>query len=307
MYKHDKNSILIVDDETANHIFLTHLLGADYVLYTAKDGRDAIRKAMTVLPDLILLDIVMPDMDGYEVLAKLKNSPETHHIPVVFTTGLDSSEDEIKGLASDAADYISKPFIPEVVRLRVRNQINIVNHTRTIKLMSTTDQLTGIANRRGFDEAVSREWPRNIREKLPLSILMADVDNFKIYNETYGHPQGDAVLQLIAQILRGAAGRSVDYAARWGGEEYIVLLPNTHAQGAMDVAERIRAGIEKTPVYLPNGEPTYVTVSIGVNTVMPVNGDYIGKLIEGADLALNAAKNAGRNRVCFYESTSTNK
>jgi diguanylate cyclase (GGDEF)-like protein len=293
-----RNRILIIDDETSTHLFLTDLLSPDYDIYAAKDGQSGVRKAKELLPCLILLDIIMPGMSGFEVMAALKGAAETRDIPIVFITGLSDTEDEIKGLASDAADYIFKPFSAGIVKLRVRNLIKIVNQIRTINLLSTTDQLTGIPNRRGFDTQMLREWGRTMREGLPLSILMIDVDNFKKYNDTYGHPQGDEVLRAVAKTLTGTLARSIDYAARYGGEEFAVILPNTGLQGAMKIAEQIRANVEGLIIPLVSGEPTGVTVSIGAHTMVPSQTTLPDELIAIADKALYTAKESGRNRVC---------
>jgi len=296
-----KNSILIVDDEKSNLMVLTHLLAQEYAIYTAKDGRDAISKAENLLPDLILLDIVMPEMSGFEVLATLKNSEKTQEIPVIFITGLDSGEDEEKGLVLNAADYISKPFRPAIVKLRIRNQIQIVNQLRTIERLSMIDQLTNIPNRRSFDNRLSMEWRRAIREKTPLSIFMIDVDKFKVYNDTYGHQQGDAVLRMVADIFMRTIRRPGDFASRWGGEEFAVLLPTTDMAGAMVVAKQILANVENADMACPDGGITKVTVSIGVNSVFPNSGSSIDKFISGADDALYTAKETGRNRICQCE------
>jgi diguanylate cyclase (GGDEF)-like protein len=293
-----KNSILIVDDETPNLVVLSRILGSEYTIYTAKNGEEALEKVREYTPDLILLDIVMPVMDGYEVLNILKNNQETHRIPVIFITGLSSSEDEEKGLSLDAADYISKPFSAKIVKLRVRNQIQIVNQIRTIERMSLLDQLTGIANRRSFDEKVRVELKRAAREREPISILVMDIDKFKEFNDNYGHQQGDIVLQTASTVLQKSLRRPADFAARWGGEEFVVLLPNTPLEGALEVAEQIRANIEKEPI--PCGGLTKnVTVSIGVNALVPPhdNSDCIESFFSNADKALYKAKELGRNKV----------
>jgi len=292
------NTILLVDDETVNLMFLTNILSPEYTVYIAQDGQSAIRKAEEVSPDIILLDIIMPGMNGYEVLSVLRDKHETRDIPVIFITGLNSSKDEEKGLESDAVDYISKPFSVGIVKLRVRNQIRIINQMREINRLSVTDLLTGISNRRGFEHQMRREWGRAIREKLPISILMIDVDHFKVFNDTYGHQQGDAVLQEVAIAISRCVTRTTDFAARWGGEEFIVMLPNTEIKGALIVAENIRENIEQIPVYLPDGTTAQVTVSIGVGTTTPEPGDMNEKLISEADKALYTAKESGRNNVC---------
>ena len=260
-----KNSLLIVDDEKSNILALTRILSQAYTIYAAKNGQDAIETAAEHMPDVILLDILMPEMDGYDVLAALKGSEKTRAIPVIIITGLDSPEDEEKGLALGAADYISKPFSPAIVKLRVQNQIQILNYIYTIKNLSLLDQLTGIANRRSFDERLRLEWGRAIRTETPISILILDLDNFKTYNDTYGHMQGDMLLQAVAKLFAHELKRAGDFIARWGGEEFIALLAHTDWGGALDVAERIRMHVEDAVIPLADGHATKTTVSIGIN------------------------------------------
>jgi len=293
-----KNSILIIDDEKSNLVFLNHLLSADYSVYVSRDGKDAIKKANELLPDLILLDILMPGMDGYEVLTELKSSETTQAIPVIFITGLSSAEDEEKGLALGTADYITKPFSAAIAKLRVSNQIRMINQMRDIERLSMTDQLTGIANRRNFDQRLSAEWKRTLRAKTPISILMIDVDRFKQYNDVYGHQQGDVALQTVAAVLARTLMRPADFAARWGGEEFVTLLPATNADGALTTAERIRSNVEKSGVPLADGALTQITVSIGAFSQIPTRNDSLNSFISRADDALYAAKEMGRNRVC---------
>jgi len=293
-----KNSILIVDDEKSNLKYLNHLLGNDYSIFIAKNGQEAIEIAKSVSPDLILLDILMPGMDGYEVFSALKSYETTRDIPVIFITGLGSNEDEEKGLASGAVDYITKPFSAEVIRFRVQNQIRIINQIRAVEGLSMTDQLTGIPNRRSFDQQLNKEWRRAAREKTSIGILMMDVDRFKIYNDTYGHQQGDAALQAVATTLAKSLRRPADFAARWGGEEFAVLLPVTDIEGALNIAELIRKNIEATIILCADGTQANVTASIGANVQTPAQNDSMDEFIYNADKALYTAKETGRNRVC---------
>jgi len=295
-----KNSILIVDDELLNLKMLRSILHEEYTVLTAKDGKAAIEIAAEEKPDLILLDILMPEMDGYEVLAILKSDTETRHIPVIFITGLDSKSEEEKGLSMDAVDYIGKPFSPGIVNLRVKNQIQIVNQIRTIELLSNLDQLTQIPNRRSLDGQLLSEWGRSIRESIPLSLLMIDVDKFKVYNDTYGHLQGDMVLKMIAETIIVTLQRAGDFAARFGGEEFCVLLPGADIDGAMLVAEQIRKAIQSLEICCEDGTAGKVTISVGVYSLIPEVTDTIPDLIARADNALYAAKEAGRNCVRKY-------
>ena len=300
------NSVLIVDDTNANILALTDILKSEYTIYAAKNGQKAIELAEEFMPDVILLDIVMPEMDGYEVIARLKNSERAKDIPVIFITSLNDSGNEEKGLELGAADYISKPFSPGIVRLRAGNQIRILELIRNIERLSLEDQLTGLPNRRSFDRQIDREWKRAAREKTFLSVLLMDIDKFKVYNDTYGHQQGDAAIKSFAKTLEKTLKRPGDFCARWGGEEFIALLANTDLKNALDIAEKIRRNTEDTEVPCSNGLITKLTVSIGVNTYAPGDGNTIDNLISGADAALYAAKNKGRNMVCNYtESTGS--
>jgi diguanylate cyclase (GGDEF)-like protein len=301
MNKTKKNSVLIVDDETSNIMVLTHILSREYTIYAAKNGQDALETATEHSPDVILLDILMPGMSGYEVIAALKGSDKTRNIPVIFVTGLDNTQDEEKGLVLGAADYISKPFNDAIVKLRVLNQIKMINYIHTIGVLSLMDQLTGIPNRRSLDERLHMEWGRAIRAEKPLSILVLDLDNFKSYNDTYGHMQGDALLQAVAKIFVRELKRSMDFVARWGGEEFIALLTDTDSDGAVGVAERLRMSVERAVVPLADGRATKITLSIGIHSHIPASSDSMDDFVHRADKALYAAKKQGRNRACLYD------
>ncbi len=243
----------------------------------------------------------MPDMDGYEVISVLKSDERTRHIPVIFITGLVSIHDEEQGLALQAADYISKPFSPIVVQLRVRNQIQIISQMRTIEIISMTDQLTGIPNRRSFDSRFEIEWNRSVRDKLSLALLMIDVDHFKAYNDAYGHQQGDVALQTVAQSFSRTVKRATDFFARWGGEEFAILLSHVGESDALRMAELVRREVAEAviPEVVLGG--AHVTVSIGINIGTPTKTSLITDFIIGADSALYAAKQAGRNCVRVYD------
>jgi diguanylate cyclase (GGDEF)-like protein len=294
-----KFSILVIDDEKSNILALTGILSEDYRVLAVMDSLDAVETVLEDMPDLILLDILMPEMDGYEIITALKANEKTQHIPVIFITGLDTAEAEEKGLVLGAADYIPKPFNAAIVKIRVRNQVKILDQYRTIERISLLDQLTGIPNRRSFENRIRLEWGKAAREQMPLSLLVIDIDRFKIYNDTYGHQQGDTVLQTLAQSFSVILKRPADFAARWGGEEFTVLLPNTNPSGAMEVAEQMRHYIENMVIVL-NDTITRITLSIGVFTRMPGFSCSIDEFITNADKALYRAKNTGRNRVCCY-------
>ncbi|MCL2219690.1 MAG: diguanylate cyclase [Chitinispirillia bacterium] len=293
-----KTKILIVDDERSNIVALNHILKPTYATLVAINGESAIEIARQALPDLILLDIIMPDMTGFEVLADLKRESALRKIPVIIITALDSTEDEETGFYLGAVDYITKPFRDPIVRARVKTHLRMAEYTREIERFGMMDPLTGLPNRRSLDARVNVEWGRSVREKEPLSAFMIDVDNFKAYNDKYGHMQGDVLLQTVAAVFSKTVRRSGDFVARWGGEEFTILLPNTDKDAAISIAEQIRANVEGTIVHRPNGESTNVTVSIGVNTREPGIESTVSEFLVRADNLLYAAKREGKNRVC---------
>jgi diguanylate cyclase (GGDEF)-like protein len=261
------------------------------------DGPRALEIARTQHPDLILMDAVMPGMDGYAVCRELFASPETSDIPVIFVTGLSSPEDETRALGAGAADFISKPVNAAVVRARVRTQLTVKRQRDALRALILLDALTGVANRRAFDERLEMEWRRCGRNLLPVSLLMVDIDHFKLYNDHYGHPAGDTILVEVAGAMLRAAGRSQDLVARYGGEEFAILLPQLDAQGATGVARRLMRELEL--LNLPHAaSPTSprLTVSIGIASMVPGEHSVSADLIQVADAQLYQAKAGGRNR-----------
>jgi len=302
--------ILIVDDSRFNLEVLSRILLAvadtddpehpQYTMIRASSGSEAIEKALAEKPDLILLDIIMPGMSGFDVLAILKETEELRGIPVIIISGLADENDEEKGLSLGAVDYITKPFKNSIVIARVKTHLKIVSQMRTIERLSIIDQLTNIPNRRYFDNRIATEWKRTIREKVDISVLMIDVDHFKKFNDTYGHQQGDVVLKEVAATIKATVKRPTDIVARWGGEEFVVLLINTELDGAMIVAEQIRQGVENLKVHNINDPdvPLHVEVSIGAASMAPVAESLMEELVGDADKALYTAKETGRNKVC---------
>jgi diguanylate cyclase (GGDEF)-like protein len=299
----DRVKILVVDDEKMNIIALAHFLKPLYEIIVAVDGYSALEAAKKHAPDIILLDIIMPDMNGFDVLVKLKDSAETMNIPVIFITGLSNAGDEEKGLLLGAVDYITKPFNKSVVKARIKTQLKMLEYIHTIERLCMLDALTGLPNRRGFDTRMNVEWGRASREKNSLGLIMLDIDKFKIYNDTYGHPQGDILLQSVADIISKTHNRSTDFASRWGGEEFIVLLPDTDLEGTINIAEQIRINIMNTFVQCADGTSTSTTVSLGAVSTVPSDKDSAAGFIAEADKLLYAAKKNGRNRVCSPLST----
>lgn len=292
------HTVLVVDDEKQNRSLLAELLNDDCRIVLAKSGTQALERTREQQPDLILLDVLMPDMSGYHVIQALKNDDATRHIPVIFISALDSTADEERGLDLGAVDYITKPFHPSIVRKRVRNHLQSIHQRHLLENLAMIDSLTEIANRRRYDVALENEWRRCARSGSPLSLAIIDVDHFKAYNDHLGHAQGDRVLHRIAQTLSGFVNRPGDLVARYGGEEFVVLLPNTDARSAAHIANDIRAGVEAVQLPHPASPISrHVTVSLGGMTVTPSGGQVDPRFFQEADTALYAAKAEGRNRA----------
>ena len=294
-----KPTILIVDDLPENIDILGAALGDAYQIKIALDGEKAIEIAHSAQPDLILLDIMMPGMDGYQVCQMLKRDAATQNIPIVFVTALWSVDDEERGLNLGAIDYLIKPISPPIVRARVRNHINLKIKSDLLESLAMLDGLTNIPNRRNFNEAAEIEWKRALRAQAPLGLIMADIDFFKNYNDTYGHGAGDNCLRLVAATLaEEGIFRPGDLVARYGGEEFIALLPDTDAEASAMLSERFRRAIEalKIPHQNSSAAPS-VTVSVGFASLTPNTGNSLEQLLEAADRQLYQAKAAGRNCV----------
>jgi len=296
-----KHTLLVIDDSELNILALTRILETDYSVVVARSGNEGVETAKEVAPDVIILDIIMPDIDGYETIKILKKNVSTRKIPVIFITAMTKSEDEEKGLALGAADYITKPFSKEIVKLRVQNQVRMLDYISTIEQLSRIDQLTGLHNRRSFHERLTSEWKLAVRESTTISVLIMDVDHFKHCNDTYGHLLGDTILQKVAKELSKSARRPTDFVARWGGEEFIMLLPKTESENALMVAEFIRKNVEDMVVTFNDGRQTSVTISIGVNSNTPTVECAVYEFLHYADKALYAAKSNGRNMVVVHE------
>ncbi|MGY6586776.1 MAG: diguanylate cyclase [Wenzhouxiangella sp.] len=299
-----QQTVLVVDDEPTNIHALGSLLADDYKVLVANSGVKALRileDDQRALPDLILLDIQMPEMDGYEVCRRLKDYPRTSMIPIIFVTARDSVHDEEHGLSLGAVDYIIKPFSPAIVRARVATQMRLKRQIGLLEKYALLDGLTGIPNRRHFDDLLEREIKRSVRDRAPLSIIMIDIDHFKSFNDCYGHRAGDQCLQKVVQALDSPLARPGDQICRYGGEEFVAVLPGTHEKGARTVAETMRAAVEALSItHEYSSAAPVVTVSLGTATLDPMgNADARGeKLLQQADEALYAAKKSGRNRIC---------
>ena len=325
----NKGTILIVDDSLTNlGVLFNFLSEAGFTVLLARDGASAIHKAHSACPDVILLDIIMPGLDGFETCRRLKANESTQNIPVIFMTALSQTSVVVKGFQLGAVDYITKPTQQEIVLARVTTHLTLqkLRHSlqsqnaqlkqeiqqrqqaegalrkanQELKCLASIDDLTQVANRRRFDECLNLAWRISVREQLPLSLLLCDIDFFKLYNDSKGHQAGDVCLQQVVQAMRRAVKRAADLVARYGGEEFAVILPNTHGEGAVKVAEEIRLSLRRLSLVHPQSPISeYVTFSVGVSTTVPCHESSPEELIAAADQALYQAKEGGRDRVVF--------
>lgn len=297
----ESGRILIVDDERYNIKVLTDFLREDHKIMAARTGEQALKAVRGPNPpDLILLDIVMPGIDGYEVCRRLKADSRTMHIPIIFVTALDAADDEARGFELGAVDYITKPFKPVIVKARVRTHVQLKHKTDLLDRMASLDGLTGIPNRRSFDAALDKEIRRAARDGSVLSLVMMDIDFFKKYNDQYGHVAGDACLRRIAKAVEGVLKRASDFAARYGGEEFAMILPETDMDGAVQIAEEVRHAVAALYIQHTGSDvAAHVSLSLGVATVSADRNISPVELIEAADASLYQAKGNGRNRT-FY-------
>lgn len=292
--------LLLVDDQPVNIQALYQVFAPDHQVLAATDGPKALAIAHKQQPDLVLLDLVMPGMDGFEVCRRLKQDPSTRDIPVIFLTASSDPESEEQGLDAGAVDFIAKPFNSKIVKARVKTHVTLKRQSDLLRQWVFLDGLTGIANRRMFDDRLAAEWGRSHRLNSPLSALLIDVDHFKRFNDSMGHQAGDACLGLVARALDSGLNRPADMVARYGGEEFVCLLPDTDEAGARHLAETLRQRVEEEiqPQTLVAGWPP-VTVSVGVGFIRPETMQQSADLLREADHNLYRAKQAGRNQVMY--------
>jgi len=285
--------VLVIDDDEAIHALIkVRLAGESVQLHSAYDGESGLELAASALPDLILLDVDMPQPDGFEVCRRLKHDPLTMNIQVIFLSGASSTEEKIRGLNLGAVDYVTKPFDPAELRARVRVSLRTKYLLDLLAKRAMIDGLTGLWNRAYFDQRLLAELGLSSRCGRPLACTLLDVDHFKRVNDTYGHSRGDEVLRGVGQVLLEES-RAEDIVCRYGGEEFVILTPDATAQGAAAHAERVRT-LLASRAFGREQDAARVTASFGcADTVMW----GLAALVEAADKALYEAKGAGRNRV----------
>jgi diguanylate cyclase (GGDEF)-like protein len=302
--------ILVVDDIPDNvDILQTRLLSRGYEVTTASNGQEALEAVYVSAPHLILCDVMMPLMDGYEVSRRIKNDESLPFIPIILVTAKDTTQDKVEGLEAGADDYISKPYNFQELEARVKAMLRIKRlqdeldqknrelevANKRLKTLAITDGLTGLFNHRHVHELLHEEFERSKRTGEPVGLAMLDLDKFKAVNDTYGHPTGDVILYETARILRETA-REIDMVGRYGGEEFIAILPNTSEEHAAQFAERVRTAVAEH-VFRDEATEVRMTVSSGVASFPGPGLDAPEALLKRADEALYQAKEGGRNRV----------
>ncbi len=293
----DRPSVLIVDDTPENIDILSGILKNDYRILVANSGERALEVCHRHLPALILLDVMMPGLDGYEVCRRLKHDPVTSDIPVIFVTAANRDQDEVEGLAAGAVDFLTKPVNPPIVAARVRTHVELNQQRDMLRKLSQVDDLTGVASRRCFEETLNRESMRCTRRQSSLALLLVDVDFFKAFNEVYGRQAGDRCLRRIAATLTACLGRSGDLVARLSGDRFACILPDTDLPGLRRVAERI--GRDMANLLIPHTRSEtgdHLTVSVSGLVAVPGPDWVLPKLLPRAEEMMVEAKHEGRAR-----------
>ncbi|MBC7777702.1 MAG: diguanylate cyclase [Phycisphaerae bacterium] len=294
-------AILIIDDSPEIIRVLGQILSDISTVIFALDGPQGLQKALAEDVDVILLDVEMPGMDGYEVCKRLKADPITKDIPVIFITGRTDAASEVKGLEAGAVDFIGKPLNPPVVRARMITHATKKRQSDMLKNLVNHDGLTGVHSRRFFESQFETEWRRHQRQKLSFAILMIDIDAFKNYNDAYGHLEGDICLRKVANALQSGVRRPGDFVARYGGEEFVAVLPHAIHEDALGLGQLICAEVAKLQIpHSHSSAGSFVSISVGASAMIPADELPPTTLVKYADKALYQAKEGGRNQCVFY-------
>lgn len=293
-----RQKVLIIDDSPLTVKILKNMLSDEYQIFTAFFGADGYKIALEKNVDLIILDVVMSPVDGYEICNMLKHNPATKDIPVIFISALGEMEDEKKGLEIGAIDYITKPFSEPIVKIRVKNHLELKQNRDTLSELSLRDGLTGLFNRRYFDTALEKEWNRAMISKENLTIMIADIDKFKLYNDNYGHLEGDECLRLVSRNIKESIPDKSAVVARFGGEEFVCLIPNTNYEEASLIANTVLFNLNKLNIPFTHSTVcNNVTLSIGVGSIIPDEKYILTNFIKSVDDLLYLAKKEGRNQI----------
>ncbi len=294
-----QEKILIIDDSPVQANMLRSILEDDYEITVAHTAGMGLHHAKVGDFSLILLDVIMPEMDGFELLKELQEEVVTRHIPVILITSLSDMEHEERGLVLGAVDYITKPYQPPIVRARVNTHVKLYRYRSQVERQSMIDPMTGVPNRRSYDLNCHNKWQEAIRFRQPISLCMFDIDRFKVYNDTFGHPAGDKVICAVAQTITNYLRRSTDFFARYGGEEFVAIVMGSSAKSTFRQLKKICRAVEELHIpQTPEAGP-WVTVSIGGVTIVPERSDCYDTYLKIADTMLYDAKRFGRNQVVW--------
>jgi len=291
-------TILVIDDDRIALDLIMLTFNTTATVLTALNSENGLEIAVNEQPDLILLDTLIQDVDGHEICSQLKSMPETENIPIIILSNSNQVEDELAALDKGAIDFVTKPVEALILKARVANHLFQKRDRDQLKLMSSIDALTEVANRRRFDEYLHLEWRRAVRSRYPISLLMIDIDYFKSYNDTYGHQKGDECLKAVASEIKQYLRRPSDMVARYGGEEFSVILPETPSYSAFSLAKHIWSGVGNLNIeHTGSARVGHLTISIGAATTIPDEKQSISQFIEISDKNLYKSKNEGRNRI----------
>ena len=291
--------VLVIDDEKINLKIIGDMLNDDVHIMMAKSGEQGIRKAIEYQPDLILLDVVMPEMDGFETMSRLRHNVQTSAIPVIFITALNDASHEEKALLMGASDYIQKPLHTNIVQARVRLHLELVKQRKLLEKLANIDPLTALANRRKYQDVIADEWQNAIHNHHCISLLVIDIDNFKQYNDCYGHATGDTVLKQVAAVLANQVADK-GLVARYGGEEFVIVLPGYSQEASEEIARYCMQDVESLNLVYSHEEFSgKVTVSVGGATKTPTSKCDIDNFFNMADEMLCAAKKSGKNKILW--------
>ncbi|KKO46448.1 hypothetical protein WG68_03750 [Arsukibacterium ikkense] len=296
-----RQQVLIIDDQKTNLKILGDILRPDVDIMLAQSAEQGLRKAITLQPDLILLDVIMPEVDGFELIKSLKHHAQTSAIPVIFITALSDTNHEEQGLRLGACDYIYKPFHASIVQARVRLHLQLARQRKLLEQLAHIDPLTGIANRRKYDQVLQQLWRTAIRQHSNLAIIMLDIDHFKEYNDHYGHAAGDKILFQVASSLKQSLRRPNDFIGRYGGEEFVILLPDSDEAGSKQLIEHCLTEIKQLQLehgYSPVSE--YITLSAGGICWPAAQDAELSDILKRADDMLYQAKQQGKNQLLWH-------
>lgn len=293
------DKILIIDDSPVQTEYLSSILSADYELIAHHTAEEGLRAAKEGNFSLILLDVVMPEMDGFTLLRQLKATDLTRYIPVILLTSLADIHYEERGLLLGAVDYVTKPFSPVIIKARINTHIQLYHYQMQFRNQAMLDELTGVANRRRYDDESAVRWQEAVRFCQPFSICIFDIDKFKLYNDTFGHPAGDQVIAAVAKTASAFFQRSTDLFARYGGEEFVAIFAGSEGRAAFDFLKSVRQAVEDMHIPHSSQVGPWITVSIGGVTVTPTPETNYNTCLQLADTMLYDAKRFGRNMVVW--------